>query len=156
MSNRRQRIDSITAQVEVMQKSMLMIEPPAHVPLIEADHPFWQSILAEKPKAEWTATDLEIAALLAKSLRKLRDEDALIDTEGSILTNAGGTPMQNPRCRVVADLHARAMKYRQTLGIHSRGKDGEKRDVDKRRAQAFGVERDNPLSDDLLARPTVQ
>ena len=156
MAGRRQRIDSITAQVVVMQRSLLTIEPPGHVPLSEADHPFWESIIAEKPKSEWTATDLEIAAMLARSLRKLRDEDALLDTEGSVVTTAGGNVAQNPRGRIVADLHTRAMKYRQTLGIHSRGKDGEKRDVDRRRALAFGVEDDNPLGDDLLARPTFQ
>lgn len=156
MAGRRQRSDSITAQVAVMQKAVLTIEPPAHVPLTEADHPFWQSILAEKPKAEWTASDLEVASLLARSLRKLRDEDAKLDEEGSVIVTVGGNQAQNPRCRVVADLFARAMKYRQTLGIHSRGKDGERRDVDKRRAQSFDVERDNPLGDDLLARPTVQ
>ena len=153
---RKQRIDSITAQVEVMQASVKGVEAPAHIPLTAEDEPFWQNIIAEKPKAEWTAHDLEIAAMLAQSLRKLRNEELLLDAEGSVVKEEGRNPTANPRLRIVADLHARAMKYRQTLGIHNRAKEGEARDVRKRREQAFEVENGNPLDDDLIARPTVQ
>lgn len=147
---RRQRIDSATAAVEVMQASLSELRWPDHVPLASADEPFWKSVTAEKPKAEWTGHDLEIAALLAMSMRKLQAEDAKLENEGSVTVSGGGSPMQNPRCRVVADLHARVIKYRQTLGIHNRGKNGEQRDVDKRRQTAFGIEADAPHGDDYL------
>ena len=156
MTERKQRVDSITAQVDIMQKSVMGVEAPAHIPLTDEDRPFWSSIIAEKPKAEWTAHDLEIAAMLAQSLRKLRDEELLLDAEGSVVKEEGRNPTANPRLRIVSDLHARAIKYRQTLGIHNRAKEGEARDVRKRREQAFAVESDNPLANDLLARPTVQ
>lgn len=152
--SRKQRIDSITAQVAVMQAAASDLRPPAHVPLTDKDEPFWQSILAEKPKAEWTAHDLDLAALLASSLRKLQAEEATLETEGSVIVTAGGNPAANPRLRIVADLHARAMKYRQTLGIHNRGKNGEQRDVLKRREIAQTVE--TQVDDDLLAGPTFQ
>lgn len=148
---RKQRIDSNTAAVKVMQSATLELQPPAHVPLAERDLPFWRNVIAEKAKAEWSAHDLEIAALLARALSRLEMEETRLDSEDTVLANAGGTPMQNPRLRVVADLHARAIKYRQTLGIHNRGKNGEKRDTDKRTAQALGIETD--LGDELLARP---
>lgn len=153
---RKQRADSITAHVEVMKAAVQELQPPDHVPLAESDQPFWRSIIAEKPKIEWTAHDLEIAALLAMSMRKMGEQDVLLDNEGPVITTAGGNVAQNPRCRIVADLHARVIKYRQTLGIHSRGKNGEQRDVNKRREQNFAVEGGNPLADDLLARPTYQ
>ena len=153
---RKQRVDSATAAVEIMQAAVIELRPPEHVPIAEPDEPFWRSIIAEKPKSEWTGHDLEIAALLASSLRKLRDEEATLETEGSVLTTAGGNAAANPRLRIVADLHARAMKYRQTLGIHNRGKNGEQRDVEKRREAVFSVEAGNPLGDDLLARPSIQ
>lgn len=140
MTGRRQRIDSITAQVEVAQAAGRELHPPPHVPLTEMDEPFWCSVTAEKPKAEWTDHDLEIAALLSIAMRRLRDEDGLLEGEGSVLTSLGGNAKANPRLRIVADLHARVIKYRQTLGIHNRGKNGEPREVAKRREQAFGVE----------------
>jgi hypothetical protein len=148
--DRRDRIDSATAAVEVMQASLSDLYWPDHVPLAEADGPFWKSVIAEKPNAEWTDHDLEIAALLAMSMRKLQAEDARLEDEGSVTVSGGGSPMQNPRCRVVADLHARVIKYRQTLGIHNRGKNGEQRDVDKRRKTAFGIQADAPRDDDYL------
>jgi hypothetical protein len=156
MANRKQRIDSITAQVEVMQAATKVLQPPSHIPLNESDVPFWRSIVAEKPKVEWSDHDLEIAALLAMAMRKMGEQECLVDDEGPIVVTAGGNMAHNPRCRVVADLHARVIKYRQTLGIHNRAKHGEARDVKKRREQAFDVENNNPLDDDLLARPTVQ
>lgn len=153
---KRQRIDSATAAVEVMAKAAQTLVPPSHVPLTEADLPFWESVIAEKAKSEWTAHDLEIAALLSRALRRLDVEEAKLDGEDGVLVSAGGTPMANPRLRIVADLHARVIKYRQTLGIHSRGKGGEARDVEKRRQQAREIEDGNPMTDDLIARPTVQ
>lgn len=152
---RKQRIDSITAQVAVMKAAAGEVVPPEHIPLKESDLPFWRSVIAEKPKSEWTEHDREIAALLAISMRKMGEQDVLLDTEGPVVTTSGGNMAQNPRCRVVADLHARVIKYRQTLGIHNRAKAGEARDVAKRREQAFAVERDNPMEDDLLARPSI-
>lgn len=153
---RRQRIDSATAAVAVMAKAAQTLVPPGHVPLTEADLPFWENVIGEKAKSEWTAHDLEIAALLARSLRRLEAEEGTLDGEDGVLVSAGGSPMANPRLRIIADLHARVIKYRQTLGIHSRGKGGEARDVEKRRSQAREIEDGNPMSDDLIARPTVQ
>lgn len=148
---RKQRVDSNTAAVQIMQAAASELMPPAHVPLADTDLPFWHNIIAEKAKAEWTAHDLEIAALLARAMASLEGEETMLRSEDTVMSNAGGTPMQNPRLRVVADLHARAIKYRQTLGIHNRGKNGEKRDTDKRSAMAKGIEAE--LGDDLLARP---
>lgn len=153
---RKQRIDSITAQVEVMQAAVKDLQPPEHLPLGEVDLPFWRSIIAEKPKAEWTDHDLELAALLAMSMRRLGQQEVQMEIEGPVVTTSGGNMAQNPRARIVSDLAARIVKYRQTLGIHNRAKHGEARDVAKRRSQAFEVENNNPIDDDLLARPTLQ
>ena len=153
---RKQRIDSITASVEVMKKATVVLQPPAHLPLSETEMPFWNNIIAEKAKSEWTGHDLDIAAMLASSLAQLAEVSKWLAGEGSVLATAGGNPTANPRLRIISDAHARAMKYRQTLGIHSRGKEGEKRDADKRRTIAKGIEGNNPLDDDLLASPTLQ
>lgn len=153
---KRQRIDTVTGAVAIMQAGLKPLAAPAHVPLADDDGPFWKSVIAEKAVSEWTAHDLEIAALLARAMRRLEAEESRVDAEQSVLCSANGAPMQNPRLRVVADLHARVIKYRQTLGIHSRAKAGEARDVGKRRSIAKGIEGNNPLDDELLARPSIQ
>lgn len=146
---RKSAVTSPTSAVAIMQAGELM--PPIHVPLKEADIPFWNNVVGEKAKAEWSDHDLEIAALLARSLSRLENEETRLDSEETVLESAGGSPMQNPRLRVISDLHGRVIKYRQTLGIHNRGKNGEKRDTDKRSSIAKSIESD--LSDNLLARP---
>ncbi len=150
---KRQPINTVSAAVQVMAKAAMTLSAPGHVPLSASDQPFWDNVIAEKAKSEWTAHDLEIAALLSRAMRRLEAEETRLDGEEAVLVSAGGTPMANPRLRIVADLHARVIKYRQTLGIHSRAKDGEARDVGKRRGMAQAIEADNPLADDLLARP---
>lgn len=141
-----------------MQAGVQVISPPAHIALTEADAPFWESIIAEKANVEWTDHDLEIAAMLAMSMRRLVDQEKLLDDEGPLTVTAGGNKAHNPRGRVVADLHARVIKYRQTLGIHSRAKDGEARDAGRRRAQAKEAQHAATGADDeddLIARPTA-
>ena len=153
--SRKQRVDSTATAVEIMRKSAAELYPPEHVPLAEPDLPFWLNIIAEKAKVDWTAHDLEIAALLARAMRRLEREEIALDGEDTVMHNAGGTPMQNPRIRVIADLHARVIKYRQTLGIHNQGKNGEKRDTDKRTNAAKAIEATFE-DDDLIARPSLQ
>lgn len=158
MTDRKQRIDSITGQVEAMQAAVKELFPPAHVMLTDEDQPFWLSIIAEKAKVEWTAHDLELAALLTIAMRRLTQEEVKLASEDAVVTTTGGNLAANPRLRIVSDLHARVMKYRQTLGIHSRAKDGEARDAGRRRNQA--KEAENAATgadedDDLIARPTA-
>lgn len=153
---KRQPINTATAAVQVMAKAAQTLVPPSHVPLTASDLPFWENVIAEKAKSEWTAHDLEIAALLARSLRRLDAEEAKLDGEDAVMVSGGGSPMANPRLRIISDLHARVIKYRQTLGIHSRGKGGEARDVEKRREQTRQIEDGNPMTDDLIARPSLQ
>jgi Phage terminase, small subunit len=132
------------------------IECPDHIELIESDLPFWNNIIAEKAKTEWTAHDLEIAAFLAKAMRTMCEEQSELDNEGSVITTAGGNMAQNPRVRIIADLHSRIMKYRQSLCINARGKQGEPRDIIKRRETAKQIEGGIILGDPRMARPTFQ
>jgi len=45
------------------------------------------------------------------------------------------------------------MATRRSLSLHARAREGEGRDVAKRRGMAKGIEADNPLDDELIARP---
>lgn len=152
---RKQRIDSKTAQVEVMLKASRKIEAPAHSPLDADAGPFWDEIIAARAVSEWSDHDLACAADLANAMAQLVENRSKLRTEGEVQANAAGTPMTNPRVSVVHGLHAQIRAGRQSLYIHGRAA-GEARDVGKRRAQAKEIEAGNPLAgDDLLARPDV-
>jgi hypothetical protein len=65
-----------------------------------------------------------------------------------------GAQMANPRLRIIGDLHAQIMKYRQDLRINDRGKNGERRDADKRRSATADLDsrfEAQESDDDLLA-----
>lgn len=150
---RRQRIDSATGAVRVMAAALRPIEPPSNVPLEPGDMGFFASVLAEFARSEWTAHQLELAAMLARTMADLESEQRNLRAEGSVARTDKGTPVVNPRKAVVQMHAASILSFRRSLSLHARAQGGEARDVGKRRGQAKAVEGANPLDDDLLARP---
>lgn len=149
--SRRKRIDSVESAVEIAQASGRQITPPSNVPLTTEDMPFFASVIDEFARSEWTAHQLELAAMLAKKMRLLRDELATLEAEGFSLMTEKGSPCQNPRLGGVRMLDTSIMSTRRSLQLHARAQGGESRDVSKRRGIAKEYE-GNP-ADDLLARP---
>jgi hypothetical protein len=150
---RKQRIDSVTAQVSVMAQATVEIVPPSNVPLDARDLPFFASVIAEFARSEWTAHQLELAAMLSRTMADLEQEQRSLRLEGSVLATDRGTPVVNPR-KAVIQMHASTiLSYRRSLSLHARAQGGEARDVSKRRDMAKAVEADNPLHDSLIARP---
>src|SRR3546814_18134697 len=94
MSKRKQRIDSATAAVKVMQGATREIAPPAHVRMSEEDWPFWHSVIAEFARSEWTDNQLEMAAMLARALADLAREQDELRAEGSEMTRERGPPVE--------------------------------------------------------------
>lgn len=155
---KRQRIDSATAAVEVMAKSLRVLEPPAHAPLHDDAGPFWDEIIAARAKSEWSDHDLSCASDLANAMAQLVENRRKLRAEGEVLIEGGeerSWSKANPRVAVVHGLTAQIKAARQSLMIHGRAA-GEARDVGRRRELAKEIEADNPLAgDDLLARPDL-
>ncbi len=83
----------------------------------------------------------------------LTREQVALREEGSVATSERGTPVVNPR-KVVVQMHASSiLRFRRSLSLHARAQGGEIREAAKRREMAKEIEADNPLDDDLLARP---
>ena len=150
---RRERADAAAAQVKVMSAATKRIDPPSNVPLSDDDLPFFASVLAEFARSEWTAHQLELAAMLARTMCDLEKEQRMMRAEGSIVTTEKGTPVINPRKTAIQMHYSNIHSARRSLALHARAQSGEARDVGKRRAIAKDVETDNPLDDELLARP---
>lgn len=152
-TQRKARIDSASEQVRVMASATQSIEPPSNVPLDCADLPFFASVIGEFARSEWTAHQLELAAILARTMADLVREQTALRQEGSIVYSEKGTPVANPRKSVV-QMHAGSiLSMRRSLALHARAQGGDARDIGKRRDGAKAIEADNPLDDDLLARP---
>lgn len=153
MAKRKARIDSATEAVRVMAKAATEILPPANVPLDDGDLPFFRNVVAEFARSEWTDHQLELAAMLARTMADLVREQSLLRDEGGVAYTEKGTPVANPR-KTIVQMHASSiLSFRRSLALHARAVQGEARDAAKRRDTAKGIEGDNPLEDDLLARP---
>jgi hypothetical protein len=153
MAKRKARIDSASEAVRVMAKAVSDVAPPDNVPLDPEDLPFFRNVIAEYARSEWSSHQLEIAAMLARTMADLTREQKLLRDEGGVSYSEKGTPVANPRKSIV-QMHASSiLSFRRSLSLHARAQAGEARDVAKRRAGAKAIESDNPLEDDLLARP---
>lgn len=153
MAKRKARIDSAAEAVRVMAKATTEIRPPANVPLDDGDEPFFRNVVAEFARSEWTDHQLELAAMLARTMADLVREQSLLREEGGVAYSDKGTPVANPRKSIV-QMHAGSiLSFRRSLALHARAVQGEARDAAKRREAAKDIEGDNPLEDDLLARP---
>lgn len=151
--SRRQRIDSPSAAVEVMMAAGKPVAPPSNVSLDPVDLPFFASVIAEFARSEWTAHQLEMAAMLARSMADLEREQRMLRAEGTVAKTDRGTPVVNPRKTVVQMLAGTILSMRRSLALHARAQGGEARDIGKRRSLAKDIEGASPLDDDLLARP---
>ena len=134
------------------KSASIQIDPPSNVPLEDQDLPFFASVLSEFARSEWTAHQLELAAMLARTMSDLESEQRLMRSEGSICKTDKGTPVINPRKTAVQMHYSNIHSARRSLSLHARAQGGEARDVAKRRDQTKEIEGDTG-GDDLLARP---
>ena len=149
---RKPRVDSTAAAVEIARSASKPITPPSNVPLDDCDMPFFASVIDEFARSDWTAHQLELAAMLARTMADLNAEQIAMRAEGSISFTDKGTPVINPRKTAIQMHYSNIHSARRSLSLHARAQGGEARDVAKRRDVAKGYEGDMG-GDDLLARP---
>ena len=150
---RRERADAASAAVGVMQAATQQITPPSNVPLDDRDLPFFASVLDEFARSEWTAHQLELAAMLARTMADLEEEQRLMRAEGSICKTDKGTPVINPRKTAIQMHYGNIHSARRSLSLHARAQGGEARDVGKRRDISKTIEDGAQDMDSLIARP---
>ena len=156
---KRKKIDSIAEQARVAANAKKPILPPDSVPMSAEEMVFFANILNEAAREEWTPHKLEIAAQMAKKMRRVVEEDALLDAEGTVIENRFGDRVPNPRVGVIKGLTNDILSMRRSLQIQERLKSGDMRDTAVRRQHAKEIER-SVLGNDaefnaesLLARP---
>ena len=154
MTKRKTRSDSAAAAIEAMVNAASPLPNiPNHVRLNESHLPFWEGILRARAKSEWIETDLVVAAQLARTQYDIEKESFELEAEGSVIENARGTPVMNPRHAVLEQLARREMALMRSLRIAGAATGVDTRDLVKKRA----LERESRSTmaelqeDDLLA-----
>ena len=150
---RKQRIDSNAAATKLVRSASKEIVPPDHIIMDARDWPFWQSVIGEFPKADWTAHQLEVAAQLSKAMADLEMVRQVLRRDGYVTDDN----KPSPHHAIARDLTNAVMSLRRNLSLHARAQQGEARDAGKRRSMAKGIESGvvDVLEDDLIARPGV-
>lgn len=92
-------------------------EPPDHVALRDGDRPFWEGIVRARTRDDWSENDLVVAAQLSRCQADIERESAVLDGEGTVLSNARGTQVCNPRVSVMEQLARREMALMRCLRI---------------------------------------
>ena len=150
MRSRLQPADSTAEAVRIMRGAHKQIVPPSTVPLDAADLPFFANIIEEFARADWSAHQLELAALLARSMNDLAVEQMMMRDEGAIIQGEKGA-ITNPRKNII-HLHLNnILGLRRTLALHAASR-GETDHIARRVATAKALQGDAPAHDELLAR----
>lgn len=151
----RDKIDSISEHSKIHQSAGKEITPPEHMALEDDFMVFFDNVIAEFAKSEWSDHQLEIACVLARTLHDVNAQQKHLKNEGYVIERGNGTMVENPRMRVVKSLTGDILSLRRSLSLHARARGGEARDVGKRKAQQKAIqEKSTGVSDDdLIARP---
>jgi len=142
MKPRQQRSDSTTAAVLAFQNAAQgPIAPPEYVHLPEAAVPFWRALVLNRPRDKWNASDLAIAAHLARAQADAERLQREIDAEGEVIGDK-----LNPRLRLLETTIKRIERLVRLLHLHPQATIGRAEDSAKPLAlevQSRGAEQDN-------------
>lgn len=151
---RKTRSGTVDSQIRAMVNAAAPeIEPPPHVRLRDKDRPFWSGIMASRARDEWSKNDLIVAAQLARCQADIETESEIVEIEGSVVENARGTQIMNPRHSVLEQMARRELALMRALAMTASngGKDkGNTEAARKLQRESSGV-RDELADDSLLA-----
>lgn len=147
---RKKRADSTDELVRAMQAGP--IHPPSHVPLTSEDLPFFANVIDEFARSEWTAHQLELAAMLSRIMCDLNEAQQTLRDEGPTTKSDRGTPVANPLVSIVKGFTGDILSMRRSLALHARARaNGDNRNKAHTNKVAKGAQ--DAVGDDLLARP---
>lgn len=158
MATRQKRAPSNTANSAIeaaIAAASPLPTPPAHIRLDERHMPFWDGIVRERARKEWTPATLVVAAQLARCQYDIERETEELDAEGTVLEKPGRndsiTHYANPRVSVLEQLARREMALMRALGITGTAL-GSKADLAKGRQleREAGQARDEAAAEDEL------
>ena len=123
--------------------------PPKHIELRDCDIPYWNVIMDNRARGDWTDVTLTVAAQLARTQADIDDWQKKLDQDGPTVVDRFGQDKANPIVGIIEAATRRQLSLMRNLGfaidIQEQGaKDKMAKEVHKTRKQ---VEEE----DDLLA-----
>lgn len=150
ISPKRPRSDSARAAITAAQDAAKgPLKPPEHVSLREGDLAFWVAIVTARARSSWNDADLCTAANMARCEADIERLQKLVDVEGDIVTAANGSPIINPKVKLVDTLSRRVVTLSRLLHVHPEATLGRARDSGNALALEKAAAHDD---DDLIPR----
>lgn len=150
---KKDKITNNRAVTALIGKAAKNLKPPACVRMNKEDKVFFNSVLAEFARSEWTEHQLQLAALLARAISDLEVEQIELRKEGAVIRTRTGGLTSNPR-KAAVQMHANTiLALRRSLSLNARASGEDPRDVASRREFAKAIESDlEELDVELIPR----
>ena len=150
---KRTRSDSAQSAVSAMVAAAQPILPvPKHVTITDDAILYWNAIICARSRDEWTDVDLIVGAQLAQCQADFNTESITLRDEGSVITNARGTDVMNPRHSVVEGLARREMALMRALRMGGKVVEDPRSKAGARKIEQESRKlREDLTKDDLLA-----
>lgn len=95
-----------------------LAEPPEHVHLRPQDRPYWEAIVANRARDEWTDVMLATAAQLARTQADIAEWSAQLESEPAVLASGdGGMHRLNPLVTAIDMATRRQLALMRALGL---------------------------------------
>lgn len=153
MATRKKTLDasSATEKIRAMVNGSKPLKGPlSHTKLRPGDQPFWDGIIKARATDEWDDADLVVAAQLARTQADIEKQQETLDAEGTVVENARGTQIMNPRVTVLEQLARREMALMRTLRMGGKPAGDIRSFEGKRRAESEARQVASELEDDPL------
>lgn len=150
----RPRADSAASVSAAIIASGKIVRPPADMELSAPETAVFAEVIAEIPKVDLSDHQIRLAAMLAREMHSHTTETRTLRDEGKVIEDRHGSPVANPRVKIVQQCAATVLSMRRTLGLTARAlAGGDSRRVAIRRAHNLASEHMlDDVEDDLLAR----
>jgi hypothetical protein len=136
-----------------MAAGATVVNLPKNVPLTEDQLRFFESVVSEFARSEWSEHQLELAAFLARNMDAMEKSQRRLADEGPVLINATGNHVQNPLLGYIRSVDCSILAYRRSLSLNASARPTDREDIASRREKAKKIESDlDSGHDDLLAR----
>lgn len=151
----RPRVDSPASVSAAIVAAGKIVRPPATMKLTAPETAVFAEVISEIPKVDLSDHQVRLAAMLAREMNSADVEAQTLAREGKVIEDRHGSPVANPRVKVVQQCTATVLSLRRTLGLTARAlAGGDSRRVAIRRAHNLASEHMlDDMDDDLLARP---
>lgn len=83
------------------------------------DVPYWDLIVRARARDEWEGPQIVVGIHLARCQADIESEQRLLDIEGSVIENARGTQVANPRAAILETLCRRQMALMRAMALNS-------------------------------------